>query len=55
MTLYQRLFRYMKPYMPRMIQAGICMSLVALLTTAMVWLIRTVVDEVLIAKDLKEF
>jgi len=42
----------MKPYQARFIQAGICMSLVALLTTIPVWLIRSVMDDVLIAKDL---
>lgn len=51
MILYQRLFRYLKPYLFRFVQAGVCMAMVAALTTLTVWLIRTVVDEVLIAKN----
>ncbi len=50
----KRLIRYVKPYLPRFIEAGICMIGVALLTTGLVWIIRTVVDEVLIAKDMQK-
>ena len=51
MKLYRRLFKYFDPYIFRFMQAGMCMVLVALLTTSVVWLIRTVVDDVLIARD----
>lgn len=50
--IIRRLSLYVKPYMSRFIQAGIAMIGVALLTTSLVWIIRTVVDEVLIAKDI---
>lgn len=54
MILYKRLFHYIRPYLTRFIQAGLCMACVALLTTSIVWLIRTVVDDVLIAKNLNK-
>ncbi len=52
--MLKRLLRYIDPYLPRFIQAGVCMIGVALLTTSLVWIIRTVVDEVLIAKDISK-
>lgn len=54
MILYKRYFRYFKPYLLRFIQAGFSMAIVALMTTLTIWLIRTVVDDVLIAKDSKK-
>lgn len=51
MSLYKRLFTYLRPYCFRFLQAGFCMAMVALATTLIIWLIRTAVDEVLIAKD----
>ncbi|OGR83721.1 MAG: hypothetical protein A2901_07310 [Elusimicrobia bacterium RIFCSPLOWO2_01_FULL_54_10] len=51
MKVHLRLFRFLKPYMTRFIQAGICMVGVASLTAAPVWLVRFVMDDVLIAKD----
>ncbi|OGR79505.1 MAG: hypothetical protein A3I11_03800 [Elusimicrobia bacterium RIFCSPLOWO2_02_FULL_39_32] len=54
MNLYKRFSQYLKPYLPRFIQAGLAMMAVALLTTATIWLIRTVVDQVLIAKNLNK-
>ncbi len=39
--------------MTRFVLAGSCMTMVALLTTVPVWLIRYVMDNVLIAKDMK--
>ncbi|MBI2118174.1 MAG: ABC transporter ATP-binding protein [Elusimicrobia bacterium] len=54
MNLYKRFSQYLKPYLPRFIQAGLAMTAVALLTTATIWLIRTVVDQVLIAKNLNK-
>lgn len=54
MNLYKRFSQYLKPYTRRFIQAGFSMICVALLTTATIWLIRTMVDQVLIAKNLNK-
>jgi subfamily B ATP-binding cassette protein MsbA len=54
MSIAKRLIGYLKPYFPRFVQAGFCMASVSLLTTSLVWLIRTVVDDVLIAKDINK-
>src|SRR5688572_8281962 len=53
MSVYKRLFHFLKPYLGRFSEAGLCMAGVALLTAAPVWLIRYVMDNVLIAKDQK--
>ncbi len=53
MKVYQRLYQFLKPYRLRFVQAGVCMIGVASLTAAPVWLIRFVMDNVLIAKDRK--
>jgi len=53
MNIYKRLFQFLQPYLPRFIQAAVCMALVAALTAAPVWLVRFVMDNVLIAKDWK--
>ena len=54
MKIYERLFEFLKPYRLRFAQAGLCMAMVALFTTIPVWLIRRVMDDVLIAKDLRK-
>lgn len=53
MEIYKRFFKYLKPYRTRFIQGGLCMVFVAGLTTLTVWLIRLVVDKILIAKDIQ--
>ena len=53
MEIYKRFFKYLKPHETRFIQGSLCMIFVAGLTTLSVWMIKYVVDKVLIAKDLK--
>lgn len=50
-TLYNRLFRLVSPWWPRMLLATLCMSGVALCAVAPPWLMRNVVDGVLISKN----
>lgn len=49
--MYKRLIKYFRPYRARFIQALFCMAGVAILTTASMWLLKTVVDNALIAKN----
>ncbi|OGR84027.1 MAG: hypothetical protein A2636_02975 [Elusimicrobia bacterium RIFCSPHIGHO2_01_FULL_64_10] len=54
MNLYKRLAPLIKPYLTRLIEAAVCMGLVALFTTIPIWLIRSVMDDVILAKDLQK-
>ncbi|HCJ66673.1 MAG TPA: ABC transporter permease [Elusimicrobia bacterium] len=49
--MYKRLIKYFYPYRIKFIQALVCMAGVAGLTTASMWLLKTVVDNALIAKN----
>lgn len=49
--MYKRLSKYFYPYRIKFIQALFCMVGVAILTTASMWLLKTVVDNALIAKN----
>ncbi len=49
--MYKRLTKYFYPYRIKLIQALFCMTRVAILTTATMWLLKTVVDNALIAKN----
>ena len=49
--MYKRLLKYIKPYRKRMAGALVCMVLVAGLTTLGMWLIKPVVNNVLVKGD----
>ena len=51
MKIYKRLFQFLRPYLSAFIQGVVSMAAVAALTAAPVWLLRFVMDNVLIAKD----
>ncbi|OGR86796.1 MAG: hypothetical protein A3A86_06985, partial [Elusimicrobia bacterium RIFCSPLOWO2_01_FULL_60_11] len=51
--IHKRLFQFLRPYLTRFIEASVCMVGVATLTATPVWLVRFVMDDVLIAKDRK--
>ena len=48
---FLRLMRYVRPYRVRFIVAFVCSGLVAALTGAYAWLVRSVLDGIFIAKD----
>lgn len=52
MPTYLRLLRYVKPYMPRLAAAIICMILAAAANLYVPWVIKDVIDKVLAAKDM---
>ncbi len=52
MTIYLRLLRYVKPYLPRMIVAIVCILLAASANLYVPWILREVIDEVLSTKDM---
>jgi subfamily B ATP-binding cassette protein MsbA len=52
MTIYMRLLQYVKPYLPRMIVAIVCIILAASANLYVPWILRDVIDEVLSTKDM---
>ncbi len=48
---FRRLMRYLRPYIPRMVVAGLCMLGVAAFTGAFALLIKNVLDDVFISGD----
>jgi len=52
MSTYKRLINYVRPYMSRMIVAVICIILAAGGNVAVPWIIKDVIDQVLINKDM---
>lgn len=52
MPTYLRLLRYVKPYMPRLVAAIVCMILAAAANLYVPWVIKDVIDKVLAAKDM---
>jgi subfamily B ATP-binding cassette protein MsbA len=52
MTIYMRLLQYMKPYIPRMIVAIVCIILAASANLYVPWILRDVIDQVLSSKDM---
>lgn len=52
MSTYKRLINYVRPYMSRMIVAIICIILAAGGNVAVPWIIKDVIDQVLINKDM---
>lgn len=52
MDTYKRLINYVRPYMGRMIVAVVCIILAACGNLAVPWIIKDVIDQVLINKDM---
>ncbi len=52
MTSYMRLLQYIKPYLPRMAVAVVCIILAASATLYVPWILREVIDEVLTTKNM---
>src|SRR3989442_10290592 len=51
MQLYLRLLKYLRPYWMRLAVAVVCSGLVAAFTSAYAWLVRPVLDEVFINRN----
>ncbi len=51
MDVYQRLLTYLKPYLTRLVLAGICMVGVALLTASLAYLVKPALDEIFLKRD----
>ena len=51
MQLYLRLLKYLRPYWVRLAAAVVCSGLVAAFTSAYAWLVRPVLDEVFINRN----
>ncbi|MBI5251669.1 MAG: lipid A export permease/ATP-binding protein MsbA [Desulfomonile tiedjei] len=51
MYVYKRLLRYLKPYMAKLVLAGICMIGVAIATAVLPILVKPVLDDVFVQKD----
>lgn len=53
MNLYLRLLNYVRPYLPRLILAVLCTCLAAGCNLYLPWIIKDVVDNVLVQKDVR--
>lgn len=53
MNLYLRLLNYVRPYLPRLILAVLCTCLAAGCNLYLPWIIKDVVDKVLVQKDVR--
>ncbi len=53
MNLYLRLLNYVRPYLPRLLLAVLCTCLAAGCNLYLPWIIKDVVDKVLVQKDVK--
>ncbi|MFH1114136.1 MAG: lipid A export permease/ATP-binding protein MsbA [Pseudomonadota bacterium] len=51
MDVYKRLLVYLKPYLARLVLAGICMVGVALLTASLAYLVKPALDEIFLKRD----
>lgn len=54
MDLYTRLINFLRPYMPRLIAAILCMLLAAAGNLFVPWIIKDVIDKVLVNKDMEQ-
>jgi len=52
MTIYLRLLSYVKPYMPRLVVAIICIIVAASANLYIPWIIKDVIDDVLTSKNM---
>ncbi|MPL68928.1 putative multidrug export ATP-binding/permease protein [bioreactor metagenome] len=52
MKIYLRLLQYIKPYMPRLVLAVICIIFASASTLYVPWILKDVIDEVLTQKDM---
>lgn len=53
MNLYLRLLNYVRPYLPRLLLAVLCTCLAAGCNLYLPWIIKDVVDKVLVQKDIR--
>jgi subfamily B ATP-binding cassette protein MsbA len=51
-NVYLRILQYVRPYLPRLIFGAVCIIIVAGTNLYVPWIIKSVIDEVLSAKDL---
>lgn len=51
MHVYRRLLRYLSPYIPKLIVAGVCMIGVALATASLAYLVKPALDDIFLQKD----
>ncbi|MGD9818488.1 MAG: ABC transporter transmembrane domain-containing protein, partial [Desulfomonilaceae bacterium] len=51
MQVYRRLLKYLKPYLTRLILAGICMMGVAILTASLAYLVKPALDDIFFEKN----
>ncbi|MEA1935007.1 MAG: lipid A export permease/ATP-binding protein MsbA [Thermodesulfobacteriota bacterium] len=49
--VYIRIFKLIKPYIPKLIGSMICMVMVALLSTCQVFMVKPLIDEIFLNKD----
>ena len=52
MEVYLRLLKYLRPYIPKTIMAVICMLLATSASLYVPWIVRDVIDGVLVNKDI---
>ena len=52
MTIYLRLLEYIKPYLPRVVVAIVCIILAASANLFVPWILRDIIDEVLTSKNM---
>ena len=52
MTNYKRLLMFIKPYLPRLLAAVVCIVLAAAANLYVPWIIKNIIDEVLANKDM---
>jgi subfamily B ATP-binding cassette protein MsbA len=53
MEIYKRLLKYLKPYKVRLLWSFICMGFTSALISAQAYLVKPVLDKVILAKDLE--
>jgi len=51
LDVYKRLLTYLKPYLTKLVLAGMCMVGVALLTASLAYLVKPALDEIFLDKD----
>ena len=54
MPVSKRLARYLVPYLPRFVQAGFCMAVVAALQAGIIWLIQPVMNNIISGSDVRK-
>ena len=49
---YRRMLAYVRPYRPHLVLAGICLVSISLLSLAMPWAVKDLVDQVVVGQDI---